>query len=86
MDLKERLRQKKVDIAEMAVSTFFFCLRYLMCVLSDVCAYLGEISLHVLFIAVVDDVNNFFHFGAYLFDLVLGVGVEKNLTQQSVVF
>lgn len=57
-----------------------------MCVLSDVCAYLGEKSLHVLFIAVVDDVNDFFHFGAYLFDLVLGIGVEKNLTQQSVVF
>ena len=37
-------------------------------------------------VTVVDDVYDFLHFCAYLLHLVLGVGVEEYLAQQSVIF
>jgi hypothetical protein len=49
--------------------------------LLDICSYLGEISLHVVLVLLVDDVDEFGHLVANLTDLVLGVGVEENFTQ-----
>ena len=65
------------------VPSNFVCLREVC--LFDVCAYLGEVALHVFLVTVVDDVDEFLHFLANLCDLILGVRVEENLTQQTIV-
>lgn len=54
--------------------------------LLDISSYLRQILLHVLLVAVVDDLDDFFHLSANLLHLPFGVGVEEDFAQQGVIF
>lgn len=54
--------------------------------LFDVFPNLRQILLHVLFVAVVDDFDDFFHLLSDLLDLPFGVGVEEDFAQEGVIF
>lgn len=53
--------------------------------LLDVPSNLGQILLHVLLIAVVDDFDDFLHLSANLLHLPFGVGVEEDFAQEGVI-
>ena len=52
----------------------------------DVLSNLGQVLLHMLFVARVDDLDDLLHLLANLLHLSLGVGVEENFAQEGVVF
>ena len=58
---------------------------YILYILLHVVANLCKISLHTLGILIVDDVNQFAEFFAYLCHLSAGVRVEQNFLKQIVV-
>ena len=51
----------------------------------NVCPYLGEVFPQSLFIAVVDDLDEFLEFGTDVLHMVLRAWIEENFTQQRVV-
>ncbi len=53
--------------------------------LLDVPSNLGQILLHVLLIAVVDDLDDFLHLSANLLHLPFGVWVEEDFAQEGVI-